>query len=190
MIKIYRALITDFSQADYTKQYGLLDCTLKKKIDVKKKPEDKMRSLAGYILLWRGAFELYQKSDFSICLNEHGKPFCDFCYFSISHSETNVVCVFSDNPVGIDIQKIKPIKKRESYRLFNSAESEYVNAKNDLISKRYIEIFTKKESAVKLMGIPLSSGKIIDTFSKDFCFETQYKDEFIITVCSKNIDIL
>ena len=75
MIKIYRALITDFSQADYTKQYGLLDCTLKKKIDDKKKSEDKMRSLAGYILLWRGVFELYNKSDFSIYFNEHGKPF-------------------------------------------------------------------------------------------------------------------
>ena len=148
-----------------------------------------MRSLAGYILLWRGAFELYQKSDFSICFNEHSKPFCDFCYFSISHNETNVVCVFSDNPVGIDIQKIKPIKKRESYRLFNSAESEYVNAKNDLISKRYIEIFTKKESAVKLMGIPLSSGKIIEfqTTAEGAPFEKEQMDE-IFSLAKSSIE--
>lgn len=37
MIKIYSALITDFTQADYTNAYSLLENALKEKIDAKKK---------------------------------------------------------------------------------------------------------------------------------------------------------
>ena len=62
MIKIYEALITDFTQADYTKEYSLLDCAFKEKICAKKSQLDKMRSLAGRILLRRGAAEIYAKT--------------------------------------------------------------------------------------------------------------------------------
>ncbi len=187
MIKIYWADINDFSQADYVKQYTKLDDILKKEIDAKIHSEDKMRSLAGYILLFRGAAEIYGKTAFKMVFNEHGKPLVDFCYFNISHSKTRVVCAFSQQPVGVDIQYIETIKHRESYRFFNRQESDYVNQFDDLISQRFIEIFTKKEAAVKMLGVNFANAGKIDTFSDDFVFETQISGDFIMSICTKRV---
>ena len=188
MIKIYSALITDFTQADYTNAYRLLENALKEKIDAKKSEKDKMRSLAGIILLYKGAFELYKKTDFKIKFNKNGKPLCDFCFFNISHSQNRVVCVLSDEPVGMDIQKIKPIKRREKYKFFTDKENDYVNSGNEKNSlcERFTEIFTKKESALKMLGLSLADSKNIDTFSNRFKFMQQKDGEFITTVCLQN----
>lgn len=187
MIKIYSALITDFTQADYTKQYSLLERAVRDKIDIKKFESDKLSSLAGYILLYRGAYEIYKKSSFDITFNRHGKPLCDFCFFSISHSDGCVVCAFSDKPIGIDIQKLQDIKPRSKYKFFNQKENDYVNQDRDLLSERFIEIFTRKESAVKALGLSLSYAASVDTFSNYFRFETRETDGFIVTVCQQNV---
>lgn len=187
MIKIYSAQIIDFTQADYTKMYSLLECAIRKKIDAKKCSYDKKCSLVGYFLLYRAAYEIYGKTRLDITFNKHGKPLCDFCHFSISHSEGSVVCVLSNNPIGVDIQKIKVIKQRNKYKLFNKRENDYVNQNGDLVSKRYIEIFTKKEAAIKMLGRSLSEAGMVDTFSDNYCFKTQYDKDFILTVCQKNV---
>ena len=185
MIKLYNAKITDFTKADYTNMYSLLDCAIKQKIDAKIKTEDKMRSLAGYILLYRGAKELYNKTDINITFNKNGKPICEFCFFNISHSAQRVVCVFSDNPIGVDIQKICEIKPRKEYKLFTHKESSYVNQSKQDLSFKYLEIFTKKEAAIKMQGLAIADAIKIDTFSKEFYFDTKIVDDFIITICSK-----
>lgn len=187
MIKIYNAKVTDFTQADYANMYSLLNYAIKTKIVSKKSETDKMRSLAGLILLYRGAYKLYKKSQFNITFNEHGKPLCDFCFFSISHSGERVVCAFSDNPIGVDIQKLSDIKPREKYKFFNEKENFYVNQNSNLLSKRYIEIFTKKEAAIKMLGLSIVNAEDIDTFSNEFYFKTQEKDGFILTVCQNNV---
>ncbi len=186
MIKIYEAKISDFTEADYTKMYSLLDCAIREKIDAKAKNEDKIRSLAGYILLYQGAMELYGKSEFEITFNDLGKPFCDFCNFNISHSYDRVVCVFSDRLIGVDIQKILAITPRKEYKFFNEKECRYVNQYTKDISKRYIEIFTKKEAALKMKGLSLSYISQIDTFSNKFNFETKITDDFVVTICYQN----
>lgn len=186
MIKIYSSFITNYTQADYTRVYSLLECALKEQIDAKLQPQDKMRSLVGYDLLYRGALELYNKNKFDLTFNQNGKPLCDFCYFNISHSHECVVCAFSDQPVGIDIQKITEVKPREKYKFFTEQENYYVNEIKDLVSERYIEIFTKKESAIKMLGLSFANDKKIDTFSNEFKFETEKDNDFIMTVCCQN----
>ncbi len=190
MIKLYTAKTTDFTQADYTNQYSLLECAIREKIDAKNKEISRNQSLAGYILLYRSIGELFPQKTLTISFNEQGKPLCDFCHFSISHSADRVVCVVSDKPVGVDIQQIRPVKPRKSYMLFNEKENDYVNQNTELISQRYIEIFTKKEAAIKTLGLSLSQAAIIDTFSRKFHFKTYQKDNFLITVCSKNVSIM
>lgn len=190
MMKLYIADIYDFTQADYAKMYSLLDCAMKEKIDRKTSIKDKIRSLAGWILLWRGVYELYGKTDIVITFNSQGKPLCNICYFNISHSGDRVVCVISDREVGIDIQQVRDIKPREIYKFFNSNESSYVNEDKNNISKRYIEIFTKKESAVKMLGKNLADSSKIDVFSNEFNFQTKYFDDFVLTICTKNISIM
>lgn len=187
MIKIYNAKVTDFTQADYTKTYSLLERALKEKIDLKKNNDDKMRSLAGLVLLYRGAYELYGKTRFDITFNKYGKPLCDFCNFSISHSGDRVICAFSDMPVGADIQMIYDIKPRGKYKFFNEKENFYVNQNSALLSERYIEIFTRKEAAVKMLGLSIAHASEIDTFSNKYCFETRKTDGYVFSICEKNV---
>ncbi len=185
MIKLYKININEIGRADYTAVYNLLTNDLKRKIDAKKNIDDKKRSLAGYILLFRGARELYSKAEFEVSFNENGKPLCDFCHFNISHSGEWAVCAFSDTPVGVDIQQIKDVKKRESYRFFTSRETQYVNSDILLLPQRFTEIFTKKEAAVKMLGGSFATkAQEIDTFSSRYNFETKIHKNFIITVCS------
>ncbi len=186
MIRIYNSSINDFTQADYTNQYSLLDVAIRKRIDAKKHNNDKKCSLAGYILLYRGVYELYGKEKIDITFSENGKPMCDFCYFNISHSDTRVICVISDQPIGVDIQKIKKHTFREKYKLFTEEENTYVNQNNDLISLRYTEIFTKKEAAIKLLGQTISHSRLIDTFSNNFVFDTKFDQEYVVTICTAN----
>ncbi len=186
MIKVYSAHIFDFTQADYILQYSLLDVALRAKIDAKKSDNDKMCSLAGYILLYRGVSELYGKEKINITFNQNGKPLCDFCFFSISHSESRVVCAISNEPVGIDIQIVKNIRRQKNYKLFNAFENEYVNSGTKGHSARFTEIFTKKESAVKLLGKTLSYAAAVNTFSDEFIFESTNFEDYIMTVCKKS----
>lgn len=186
MIKIYSAKSTDFTQADYTKQYSLLEHAIREKIDFKKSPAAKKNSLAGYILLYNAISDMYNKTEIEIKYNENGKPICDFCFFNISHSKGYVVCVVADEVVGIDVQKIKNISQREKYKFFNKQENDYVNSDIRLLSSRYIEIFTKKEAAVKMLGTTIACGATIDTFSEKFLFETYFNGDFVVTVCRQN----
>lgn len=187
MIKLYEAKITDFTQADYTKMYSLLECAIQQKIDLKADDTLKKQSLAGYILLYRAIKELFKKTELKIYFNKHGKPLCDICFFSISHSNEQVICVVSDKSIGADIQYIKSIKAREKYKLFTSKENDYVNQTTDGIDVRYTEVFTKKEAAVKMLGIKLSQGGNIDTFSNKYCFNTTQKENFVLSFCYENV---
>lgn len=190
MIKLYKAKITDFTQADYTQWYSLLECAIREKIKSKHNAIIQKQSLLGYMLFYQAIKELYPKKQFEITFNEYGKPLCDFCYFNISHSEEQVVCVVSDAPVGVDIQRVKTITPRAAYKFFNNRENSYVNQNENLISTRYIEIFTKKEAAVKMLGLSLAHAGSIDTFSNEYSFKTQETDGFYLSVCQKNTRIL
>lgn len=189
MINLYKAKITDFTQADYTDMYSLLECDIKDKIDVKKERQRK-QSLAGYILFYQAVGELFPENRFKITFNENGKPLCDGCFFNISHSGDCVVCVVADEPVGVDVQQVNTIKKRSNYKFLNKKEVDYVNQCDELVSKRYIEIFTKKEAALKMLGLSIANAASIDTFSDEFCFKIYEKDGFYLTVCTKTVSIM
>lgn len=188
MISIYFSNLSNYTQADYTEEYGLLDCVLKAKIDKFATSKRKKQSLCGYMLLRRAVFDLYGKTDIKLSFNKNGKPYCDFCFFNISHSEDAVVCAVSDRNVGVDIQKITNVKPREKYKFFTKQENEYVNFDKDLLNERYIEIFTKKEAAVKYLGEKISYAENIDTFSGKFAFKTEKVRDYLLTVCAKEFD--
>lgn len=188
MIRLYEAKITDFTQADYTTQYSLLECAIREKIDAKQDQNSKLQSLAGYVLLYRALNDLYPGKRAKITFNQHGKPMCDLCYFSISHCQERVVCVVSDKLVGVDIQKIEAISQRKNYKLFNTKECDYVNQIHKFVSQRYIEVFTKKEAAIKMLGLTLSYGADVDTFSDKFYFDATQKDDFFLCICTERND--
>lgn len=74
--------------------------------------------------------------------------------------------------------------------LYNKKECDYVNQNTELLSQRYVEVFTKKEAAIKMLGLSLSQTAVVDTFSQEFNFKICQKDDFLITVCNRNVSIM
>lgn len=98
--------------------------------------------------------------------NKYGKPYLKYFLkldFNISHSGDFVVCAMDNNPIGIDVEKIKYIEyEKIAKEFFSLSEFDYITKKDsdDCLNKFY-EIWTLKESYTKCCGhglsIPLKS---------------------------------
>lgn len=116
--------------------------------------------------------------------NEYGKPhlieFSDL-HFSISHSNKWVVCGWSKNVIGIDIEEIKNIDINIVKSQFCKSEYEYIltGDRNERI-RRFIQLWTLKESYIKFEGkglnIPLNSF-CIRAEDNVFSLETQISEK-------------
>lgn len=187
MILVYKTNINDISDNDYKSEYNSLNKSEREYLSRYKNEGDIKRSLASKILFKKAVFENFNKKEFSFKRQENGKIITDFCYVSFSHSSDMAVCAISNTPVGVDIEKIKPIKKRDKYHFFTSEENEYVNsAFNTQIS--FFEIWTRKEAYLKCAEVNSAELSNISVKSKfnGFSFQTENDNGYIISVCQKN----
>ena len=123
----------------------------------------------------------------------YGKPYIanlGDCEFSISHTKSTIVIAVNDFSVGVDIESldISPNYICISDR-FSSSEQKYINENSDCRIERLIEIWTKKESYLKALGVGLyHSLSSFSVLEKTF-FTFKYGDE-LITVYSDNSESL
>lgn len=186
MTELLRVKITDIEESEYLKEYNRLSQLNIKRIS-RMRTDDKRRSLAGLILLRRLINKNFKRDDYTFSYNENGKPLLDFCCFSISHSGEYSVCVVSEDPVGVDIELVRPISIKNDYRLFTLEEIQYVNSDENLHNNRFFEVWTKKEAYIKMKGLNLSQGAGVNTVKiKDAVFETEFTDGYMQSLC-KNI---
>lgn len=153
--------------------------------------DDVKRTLAGRLLLERMIKRLYGKKRFEIKYNRNGKPLCDFCFFSISHSGDFAAVAVSGKSIGVDIQIPGGFKKREKYMLFSPTENEFVNAENS--ENRFYTLWTRKEAYIKAEGGTLSDAAKISLvcggeFKEklgEYRFETEKTESYYLAVCCK-----
>ena len=85
-----------------------------------------------------------------------------------------VVCVVNDNPVGVDIEKIRHVDLNTAKRIFSDEEIGYIFGSvpgiedyrhylNDAVLQRFFELWTKKEAYGKLVGMGLFAESNVDT---------------------------
>ena len=117
-----------------------------------------------------------------IIYNEHGKPYLENneLYFNLSNSGEYSVCAISDSEIGIDIQKII-LKNRVLDKVCTDEEKKLIKNEDD-----FTNIWVKKESYVKYLGIGLIYGlKNVDTLKIKTIRTIKYK-EYYIGICSKD----
>ncbi|MCL2513162.1 MAG: 4'-phosphopantetheinyl transferase superfamily protein [Oscillospiraceae bacterium] len=94
-----------------------------------------------------------------------GKPYAENApgiHFSVSHSGEYAVCAVSGRPVGIDIEKIRPVNLKIIGRICSEEEKKYIfgasgnTADENLLYKRFFEIWTAKEAFAKRDGKGIS----------------------------------
>ena len=112
---------------EYEKAYNTLSPSRKAKIDRLKKTEDKKRSLACELLI-KKLLSSKNKSFLSVDAAENGCPFLRGSQLSISlsHCEDRVACAFSEGRVGIDIEKIRPVKAEVIKRVCTEEEEKRI----------------------------------------------------------------
>ena len=165
----------------------------------------------GLSLLQQGLKELYdlllniEELQAEIKTGEHGKPsFKNHrdIHFNISHTDGLVVCAFSDEPVGIDVETIHEFKDSLPRRVLTKTEQEFLFGYKDQMEK-YRELFfrfwTLKESYLKWEGSGFQKEPQSISFDlnpeetsirclssdKDMYFCQEIMDEkYVLAICS------
>lgn len=89
-----------------------------------------------------------------------GKPYIDDypdLYFNMSHAGKYSLCAFSNQPIGVDIEFIKPISLSIAERFY--CRSEYIDImerEETEQCKRFYEYWVLNESFTKALGLGLS----------------------------------
>lgn len=89
---------------------------------MKLRQEEKRREpLCAYLILCLALWELYQWRGFpEMAENSMGKPYFPEhpeVHFNISHTTGAVLVGVSDHPIGVDIERIRPVSQRTMRRL-------------------------------------------------------------------------
>ena len=192
--------INTYSDEDYLKIYQKINLQKKEKIDKLKKTADKKRSLLGeycLIKLLKKYYNIdYKKTNFYT--NEYGKPYIQDSniFFNISHSNDYVIVAISNKEIGIDIEKIRDTNINTINQFATLKEKEYILSDSNNCFSRLFEIYTLKESYIKMKGKNMNEVKNIEFRIKDnltFCSDSSIntllfkniKKGYIISICEK-----
>lgn len=123
------------------------------KVQSLKKQEDKVRSMAAFLLLERALREvgIYAVPEFAY--EDRGKPYFPGCpvHFSLSHCQNAVVCVVAENPVGVDVQDTVTFSSRLADRICSPGERAALELAEDK-DLALTDLWTKKEALAKKTG--------------------------------------
>ena len=87
-----------------------------------------------------------QHSDF--LYNEHGKPYLENGpYFSISHCKEGIAVAVDDQPIGIDVESIRPAKEELVAQTMNEEEFQLWRALPTATARASAPVFLMKSSA-------------------------------------------
>lgn len=175
-MKLYKYDIRDLSRVEYNKWYSLMSQEKQQRVDRFRLEDDKKRTVAGEMLARKAISEWCNVSAESIKFdkNEYGKPFAVglAVEFNISHSGDYVVCAVDDKPVGIDVEKIRPIDlsvakhictEEELIYLFGHipCDNEFCYTSDEIVLVRFFELWTKKEACEKCIGNGLLKSELL-----------------------------
>lgn len=86
-------------------------------------------------------------------VDDKGKPLSEHICFNVSHSYGYVIIAIDENPIGVDIEKIREVK--DDLKQYISSLEEYKNIIDD---KSFFKIWTNKESLSKCVGEGLNKN--------------------------------
>ncbi|ANZ57796.1 phosphopantetheinyl transferase [Fructilactobacillus lindneri] len=149
MLKFKSGRLTDLQYQPYYQARGIEDQPKKQQTIVGKMLLAKLLELP---------IEQVLEND-GIDFGKHGKPYFkdQNIYFNISHSNNLVLVAISDQPLGIDLEKIKPLSLDRLSNAFTVGELAYLNKfKEPRKSEQILRLWTIKEAVLKDLGIGLS----------------------------------
>lgn len=170
---------TDFTEGEYASAYSSLSPSRRAHIDTFRHLGARRQSLAGELLL-RKLLAQNGIADTVIRL-QSGQPALagGQAFVSIAHCDDRIVCALSDMPVGIDIEKIKPVKPGMPERVCTPEELAWVQAD----PHRFFEIWTGKEACFKMLGTGITDFQSVNVLSLPR--QVYRQDDYLIQIVYK-----
>ncbi|HOP21620.1 MAG TPA: 4'-phosphopantetheinyl transferase superfamily protein [Gammaproteobacteria bacterium] len=132
--------------------------------------------------------------------NENGKPFTDDLFFSQSHSQNQLVQVFSQKAeLGVDLEHINSQRKylQLANRYFHANEYKYLKSLNNHESaKLFFQLWTSKESVCKAKGGRLwyflddnylTNKNLLVNYIHGFHIKSIIEENFCLTLASETL---
>ena len=122
--------------------------------------EGQRRQSAGaWLLLRRACREVWGMDDVpEVRVGEHGKPYFPArpdLHFNLSHCPVAAACVVGNRPVGIDIERVRPLRESLARRVLSTDEYKNVGT-SERPDVTFTRLWTMKESLSKLLGYGLT----------------------------------
>ena len=152
----------------------------------------------GYSLVCDHGFQ-----KLGISRETYGKPYLtgtEQLFFNLSHSGSYAAAVFSDEPVGIDVERVRPADLALAKRFFAAEEYAALRAVSDerdmggRLDREFIRLWTRKESYIKAVGegmhLPLADFSVLAETVSYGQFGTYYLstwemfDDAVLSVCA------
>lgn len=162
----------DFSENDLQQAYACLSPSRKEHIDRLRQTEDKRRSLAGELLVYKLLREHYGITGAVLQRKPNGQPYLTGCdlHVSIAHSGQMVACAVSHQPVGIDVEQIRPMDLKICRHVCVPEEDAYIGygqqpSQDPGMLRRFFEIWTAKEAYFKKCGTGITDLKSVNVLT-------------------------
>ena len=142
----------------------------------------------AYQLLKRGLKEVYgMEGNPEFTYNEHGKPSIvghPEIFFNLSHCKEAAICAISERPIGVDVESVRSFNDSLVHYTMNDDEIREIEAAEDR-AVAFIQLWTKKEAALKLIGTGISKDMKQVLLQKGLHFETftDKQQRFVYSVC-------
>ncbi len=118
-----------------------------------------------------------------------GKPFFEggFPQLGVTHSDSAVIIALADTPFGIDCEdRDRRVKHMDALckRFFAAAEQDFVRnaGSEEEKTRRFLEIWVKKEAYVKYTGEGLKALSAVDTTTLSGRFENRSDEQHFLYI--------
>ncbi len=182
MLKYITVDIKDLDDEVLKHSFSCMSSERKAKVLRIKNTDQKKCTLAGEWLVRKMLSDVTGDTpeSFVIFADEKGKLHSKTTpelFFNISHSHNTVTAVVSDETVGIDIEKIRPVSLKLAKRVCSASELIYVFGRDTVdfdaecahdVLVRFFEIWTIKEAYFKCIGTGITDFLAVDALNGEF----------------------
>lgn len=196
--EFYTLDIKRISRTDIDAAYFSMSPERRKKCDGLRNQTDKDLCIVSDMLLRRVLSEKLgiPPAELVFSVTDKGKPYLEggAYHFSVSHSgNIAAVAVNRDCPVGIDVEKIRPVSARIIFRFFSESDVRFVlggsRIENGVIEERemmtrFFKVWTYKEAFVKMTGEGIGADLKSISYDENKCV-SRASDDYVLTVITK-----
>ena len=127
------------------------------------------------------ALNIFCGKELEIKRTKNGKPYVDYpIYFSLTHTDSLIACGVSDRNVGIDAEKIRPFRNKDSIL------KKFLGSEEKLDDVSFVKKWTEFESKVKYFGETIFDCP--NAKRKNLVTKQIMTDDYVVSVSSDIIE--